>query len=881
MATNANLDWTQSAPPVGYVPAFPSGTHTTSQSANDADVSSLLRGDAATFASRSQDAPVEEDQDSDGRLDSYTQMDTQSTAKANEHLTSEDPRMGKTIPSTPITAFDQDFWSTPHGQPSNLEGMPGYPRDLVGQLGMNEPVRKSVAKPRPAPSNPRLFRPFVIDETQDVMRAHWRTPPIVGSYVLHSNKRVKYNPIPPKVELVREKLFRLEEPILLKNSQEVADYLPHITNLWRRAVQRVELSGDDGLQVEYWHCRCKKQSPVARKEQPKGLRNREKKTELLFGDQVDCKMRVRVTSLTKHADTLEDHSRWGSCKCIPDWIHFKRACVDPNFTEHTHDQEIIEVYKHSEAISILAKLKTEEGNSAAGVVKWLRRECGDQLKQAHRLDKSAVANAAKHWKAEHKDLVLRDEVPDDSEEMTTMRRCIDAIVEADADPLRAALREVCKDSHEVTKRALAVLEKNKPQKPASGDETAQEPWRLTEGDAAIAEVPLSGGSRLFHDSGIKMGPHHPSLHIPQKSAPCGFPQQAPSPAASQGALPVQQGVGLAPRTDQALTIIQEQPSTLPQPQSMPSARAPGQSQPPAPVAVSRPTEQPYHHVEIRYLQQPPPPPPTCGVAHPIQLSMEVPSCLSPTCRQCKSLGYRGLAGRTFFFQGRFNTESHFVQLQELLRDPKQILDKDYDGILRRGAHMFTPTAERPTRPSGPPPQHSTHVVPTPEPAHTHSIQHQHNSSVPQMQPHSYAPHGQPHSVQNHPATAQLRTQYHALPGHAAPGPHHAAPFAQIQAQSLASASVSERPGVNGNSSRPPNGESNAMQPQDNPSSMSIYDQPLPVPIIGLHEDEEDDNEIDKPPAKRQKREDEEGEQQQEMDMDEAEEGDEQEEGANV
>lgn len=277
MATN--LDWTQSAS-LGYVPTFGSGTLNTSvQSANDVDISSLLRGDASASGSHSQSAPAEERRSSNGRVASPTQANTVSAVKPNESLTSEDPRMGLNIPTTPPRAFEQPFWSGPNGVSSNIDGLTGY------QATLHEPERpKGPVKPKPVPSNPRLFRPFALNELQDTMLEHWRTPTVMGSYVLFPNKRLKYNPVPPKLELVREKLFRVEEPILLKSSQEVADYIPHVTNLWRNSVERIR-SNEGGLVVEYWHCRSRqnKSSTPNANRAPKGVRNRDKKCEVMFG----------------------------------------------------------------------------------------------------------------------------------------------------------------------------------------------------------------------------------------------------------------------------------------------------------------------------------------------------------------------------------------------------------------------------------------------------------------------------------------------------------------------------------------------------------------------------------------------------------------------
>jgi hypothetical protein len=142
--------------------------------------------------------------------------------------------------------------------------------------------RRKNYKPKPDPSNPRLFRPFALNEAKNTMLAQWTTPPIVGTYVMFPNKQLKYNPVPPDLDQVREKLFKMDESVLLKNSQEVADYLPHITNFWRRVAQKQEFDPGTGLQYEYWHCRSR-QSRKQGGSVSKGIRNKPKNKVVLHG----------------------------------------------------------------------------------------------------------------------------------------------------------------------------------------------------------------------------------------------------------------------------------------------------------------------------------------------------------------------------------------------------------------------------------------------------------------------------------------------------------------------------------------------------------------------------------------------------------------------
>lgn len=527
-------------------------------------------------------------------------------------------------------------------------------------------------------------------------------------------------------------------------------------------------------------------------------------------------------------------------------MHFKRACADPNLTEHTHDQELIEAYKHPEAIAVLARLKVEEGNSAAGVVKWLRKECGSRLNAAYRFDSIDVANTAKTWREDHKDLVLREEVPADDEEMATMRRCIDAIFEADPDPLRAALREVCKDSHDLTKRALAILEKAKP-----AAEPMSEPWKLTEGDAAIADVPLTGGSKILKRSGI------PQAH---QNSP-----QVPHPVAPQGALPAQGLRPLAPHTALDPPHQQAQQAMLGSFSQSPGvssqAGAPTQSQSPTPLAAGQAQNslQVQNHVEIRYLQKPPPPPRTHASAHPITISLEIPTCPSPTCQQCKALGYNGLAGRTFFFQGRFQTEAHFSQLQDLFRNPKQILDEKYSGILSGCGTMFAPPVDRPRGPMGTS-QNPVHIMPAPTSATQQPVRYQYYPGVQPAQAQPQTPYGPRPQVQPYPATARMQPQYNAPFNQTTSNNHHSTAV-QTNSQPHDPGSVPETANEPETPSHPPPDEQNTpSRPQDNSLQTSIYDQELPVPTVRPREDEEEDNDDgDQPPAKRQRQQFEEAE----------------------
>jgi hypothetical protein len=529
-------------------------------------------------------------------------------------------------------------------------------------------------------------------------------------------------------------------------------------------------------------------------------------------------MRIRVTSFTKHANTSEDHERWGggACRCVAEWVHFERDCVDGDPTEHAHDQEAMDEWKHSEAIAIFAKIKCEEGNSYSAVAKWLRKEFGDVNKQVYKFEKGDVANAAQPWRNDHKDLVLREEVLEDSDEVITMRRCVDAILKADADSLRAALREVCKDSDAVTKVVLGVLEKSKPAAPA--EEQPREPWKLTEG-VTLLDLPPPGVSRkVQEDAGVKgplLAPHGYANSIHRSRSEPGRIESYPRMGDSRTPLgpdgrPIVSSQGM-PTSTRTMNSPQQ---TANGPNPYPHAQQ--QDQFPALQPRPPPNTHPFHpppRVEIRYIQ-PPAELPQRGSLHPITVSMEVPSCPVGSCKQCRHMS-RGLAGRTFFFQDKLHTPSHFTKLERLLRDPKQLLDNDYTRLL-------------------------------------------HQSQAP--------------TVHQHPAL-------HPRPvGGSAVGGVDVMP--QVQQGGLTSASIVARagqsshirelqrlsqsirealPGADGGLGVSPGESGESLQPTPQPAMTSIYDMALPIATnveCGDNEDADadgdDDEQQQQPPAKRQR-----------------------------
>lgn len=289
MATDANMDWSQSAP-TGYVPAFRSGNVHQLGPSHDPNASYMMHGEASVHDHRSHYGPNTGYHSQNAHLGHPLQTGLQAPASGlEEHFWPQqnDPSRDESFSNALPPTGEQTTPDEPTGNADDtlLDGeAPPQAREVrARKTTLPRSERRKLYKPKPGPSNPRLFRPFQPLETADTTPTQWTMPPIVGSWLMFSNKMVKYRSMPPDIEAVREKLFQMKESILLKNSQEVADYVPHITNVWRRAVQRVEIDEETGLQTEYWHCRTKKAMRLRNGEgQGKGIRNREKKSQTLF-----------------------------------------------------------------------------------------------------------------------------------------------------------------------------------------------------------------------------------------------------------------------------------------------------------------------------------------------------------------------------------------------------------------------------------------------------------------------------------------------------------------------------------------------------------------------------------------------------------------------
>ena len=107
-----------------------------------------------------------------------------------------------------------------HAPPDDYDFMLSLePDDLVKALNRGEvPASVSALKHRPN---------AVYDDRR------WRTTaPVFGSHICYDNKLLPYDPMPANIDKMRTMLFELEEQILLL-SQQISDFLPHISNFWR------------------------------------------------------------------------------------------------------------------------------------------------------------------------------------------------------------------------------------------------------------------------------------------------------------------------------------------------------------------------------------------------------------------------------------------------------------------------------------------------------------------------------------------------------------------------------------------------------------------------------------------------------------------------
>lgn len=276
-------------------------------------------------------------------------------------------------------------------------------------------------------------------------RKLFNMPPVVGSFLQYANKTLPYRPFPKDLDEVRKKIFLLEQPVLL-DSQQIADYWPHVSNLYMRSSRPAE--NNNGTVIEAWECRIRRRVTMKGKHgQGQGIRQRQSKDQLL--ENIDeCKVRLNLLSYTKHVESQEacGGPGFGNCQCIADWLYMERTIhTRDERAQHTHPLDLLDAYKRSDALMYFCKLKIEEGQySYAAVLKWAKEKYGPTSSQLQHLNKADVANVARFWRQQHKDVELRSEVLEETDADRQRRECFDSILTTPADSMRKALTEVCK-----------------------------------------------------------------------------------------------------------------------------------------------------------------------------------------------------------------------------------------------------------------------------------------------------------------------------------------------------------------------------------------------------------------------------------------------------
>lgn len=298
---------------------------------------------------------------------------------------------------SPAAQSDNADSSRPRsGPPENVPPRIQYPEE-----------RRMPQNSRPGGGNDRSNRgkwKISSDPELEIGRRMMSIPGVLGSYVHFSNKLLKYTAIPDDVDTIRQKLFKFEKPIFL-TSQQIADYWPHMTNVWVRLIRQADHS--NGVSEENWECRLRRRvnSRHDQAGRGRGTRHRQSKRQMLEIAEA-CPMRICLTYYTKHADTDEDHKAgFGACKCVPDWLYIRKTekCED---SDHNHEIDMLDKFKRSDAMMFLVKKKAEEGHLFSSVIQWLHKHYDGVTKQAHFMSKQEVSNVAQAWRTTHRDVEL-------------------------------------------------------------------------------------------------------------------------------------------------------------------------------------------------------------------------------------------------------------------------------------------------------------------------------------------------------------------------------------------------------------------------------------------------------------------------------------------
>ncbi|KAK4627677.1 uncharacterized protein CLAFUR5_11881 [Fulvia fulva] len=218
-----------------------------------------------------------------------------------------------------------------------------------------------------------------------------------------------------------------------------------------------------GAVTEVFECRNRRRVTQKGKQNRSvgtGARVRPTKDDLL-GDVPRCQQRIKVISFTKHAEELKDTCKpgFGNCQCLPEWLYMKRTdkTVENNHV-HTHDIDLLDRYKRSDALMYYSKLKIEEGYSYSAVLRYVHERYGPVTQQAYHLSKADVGNVSRPWRLQNKDVELKTEVEEESYEQKRRRECLDAIESTTQGALAKALAEVCRQIPQAVDIAAPFME---------------------------------------------------------------------------------------------------------------------------------------------------------------------------------------------------------------------------------------------------------------------------------------------------------------------------------------------------------------------------------------------------------------------------------------
>lgn len=361
-------------------------------------------------------------------------------------------------------------------------------------------------------------------------------PRVVDGYQQWTNMSLPYYPFPDNLDEIREKLFKLEKPILL-NSQQYADYWPHISNVYARGVGPW-WDPSNGIQMETWECRNqRRQSRHQRYKTPggAGIRKRERKLNLLEGTEM-CRLRFRIHAFIKHAeDGSEEHKKGlGNCNCVPEWLFMERMRASTD-VDHNHTLDSLDKYKRTDALLFFAENKVIEGGYLyAAVRRWIVDNFSHKTKEVGYLTDHDVANAARRWRVQNRELELLDTIPDPNPDDERREKCLKLIATSKMEGLQTALREICKQLPEATKIALPILESSQNDDARPSENNA----KILEGDEIVIPVPGIPGHRLNTLYKVKTPPPKPAAPVEQTptNAEGGVAQQEKQ----------QQGKGLPP-----------------------------------------------------------------------------------------------------------------------------------------------------------------------------------------------------------------------------------------------------------------------------------------------------------------------------------------------